>query len=285
MVADTKKGKSFDIIAGTAKTVTKPKSQPIVVSRGPIIGNQSMNILGDDSEDVPANEEGMISQAKPIVIKPLGDSDNKPEDKSISVNSNDKEEPKVEVEAQDNINSLAPPEEDIKEEAAKQEFTQTPAEAEESETKEPETETAPAENELEAETKAQDTQEEESSSSQPETTQTVQPETISTPESSGSNASATTVQPTATDAVRKKQELQKEAEDKEHIKKLDQLVSSEHYFLPINMKEKRRNQKNVILLAVICVILAAVWVDVALDAGIISNNLNLPHTHFFVSKS
>lgn len=67
--------------------------------------------------------------------------------------------------------------------------------------------------------------------------------------------------------------------------KINGLVDSGKYFLPINMVEKRKNQRVVIVGIIICIILAIAWVDVALDAGLISNSLHLPHTHFFALKS
>ncbi len=67
--------------------------------------------------------------------------------------------------------------------------------------------------------------------------------------------------------------------------KINSLVDSGKYFLPINMLEKRKNQRIVLVGILICIILAIAWVDVALDAGLISNSLHLPHTHFFALKS
>ena len=90
---------------------------------------------------------------------------------------------------------------------------------------------------------------------------------------------------TQSDAALKKQELKREEADKEHLKKLDQLVESERYFLPINMREKRQNRRFIFIGVLICVFLAIVWYDVTLDAGLISNVLHLPHTHFFVASS
>ena len=82
----------------------------------------------------------------------------------------------------------------------------------------------------------------------------------------------------------KKQEEAAAAAALEHSKHISELVTSQKYFLPINQVEKKRNRQVVFLGVIICVILAIAWIDVALDAGIISNSFHLPHTHFFALK-
>ncbi len=87
-----------------------------------------------------------------------------------------------------------------------------------------------------------------------------------------------------TENEQKKAEEEAAAKSLEHAQHINDLVSSEKYFLPINQVEKKRNKRMVFLGTIICVILAIAWVDVALDAGIISNSYKLPHTHFFSLK-
>jgi hypothetical protein len=82
-----------------------------------------------------------------------------------------------------------------------------------------------------------------------------------------------------------KQQQAKDDEAATHVAKIAELVMSKKLFLPINMKEKRRNKKIVALGIIVAILLVIVWFDVALDAGIIHNSLNLPHTHFFTVKS
>lgn len=93
-----------------------------------------------------------------------------------------------------------------------------------------------------------------------------------------------------TSASTKTEEDPKKLEEEQRLlaekeAKINGLVESGKYFLPINMLEKRKNQRIVIIGIFICIILAIAWVDVALDAGLISNSLHLPHTHFFALKS
>lgn len=81
--------------------------------------------------------------------------------------------------------------------------------------------------------------------------------------------------------------LEEEEQKRQHERKvqIDQLVSSGRYSLPINSVEKRKNRRLVIAGIVLCLLLMVVWYDVALDAGIVSNVLKLPHTRFFELKS
>ncbi len=87
------------------------------------------------------------------------------------------------------------------------------------------------------------------------------------------------------DAAKVRLELQQEEVSRAHMEKINQLITQERYFLPINMKEKRYNHRVILIGVLICILLAAVWLDIALDAGIIRNSWHLPHTNFFVLNS
>ncbi len=86
------------------------------------------------------------------------------------------------------------------------------------------------------------------------------------------------------DELKQQQEKENEA-IAQHLAAVTELTTSRRYFLPINMKEKKKNRKVVAIGIVVALLLTVVWFDVALDAGIISNSFNLPHTHFFKLKS
>lgn len=86
------------------------------------------------------------------------------------------------------------------------------------------------------------------------------------------------------DAELQKQELAAQEAKAIHDAQIDQLVDEEKYFLPLNRIEKRR-QHFVIIGAIIAIILAVAWLDVVLDAGLVSNTYHLPHTTFFSLKS
>jgi hypothetical protein len=63
--------------------------------------------------------------------------------------------------------------------------------------------------------------------------------------------------------------------------KLEQLIDSKKYFLPINTVEHRRSRRFIMLGVVVALLLALAWVDIALDAGIIHLDGVKPLTHFF----
>ncbi len=63
--------------------------------------------------------------------------------------------------------------------------------------------------------------------------------------------------------------------------RLQKMIDEEEYFLPIKTVEERRSRKVAIFGILLIIILAAAWYDVALDAGLLPNTYNLPHTSFF----
>ncbi len=62
---------------------------------------------------------------------------------------------------------------------------------------------------------------------------------------------------------------------------IERLVNSKKYELPINAVEKRKTKQFVVLGIFLAILLVVVWVDVALDAGLIKLNGIKPITHFF----
>ena len=78
------------------------------------------------------------------------------------------------------------------------------------------------------------------------------------------------------------QELNAEAEARaKHAEAVQKLVDAKQYFLPINTVEKRKTKHFVLLGAVLSVLLALTWADIALDAGLIQISGVKPITHFF----
>jgi hypothetical protein len=63
--------------------------------------------------------------------------------------------------------------------------------------------------------------------------------------------------------------------------KLQSVIDSKKYFLPINAVEHRKSKRFVILGILLAIVLALAWIDVALDAGIIDLGNVKPVTHFF----
>lgn len=71
---------------------------------------------------------------------------------------------------------------------------------------------------------------------------------------------------------------------RERAAKLQRMIDNEEYFLPIETLEERRSRKVAIFGVLLIIVLAVAWYNVALDAGLLQNTYNLPHTTFFTVK-
>jgi hypothetical protein len=83
-----------------------------------------------------------------------------------------------------------------------------------------------------------------------------------------------------------KQTLAKQAEAEaaaqaKHDAEVQEMIDSKRYVLPINAVEKRKSKRFVVLGVLLAVILIIIWLDIALDAGIIKLGGLEPLTHFF----
>ena len=67
--------------------------------------------------------------------------------------------------------------------------------------------------------------------------------------------------------------------------RLQKLIDEEEFFLPIETLEERRSRRVAIFGLLLIIVLAAAWYDVALDASLLPNSFNVPHTSFFTVKS
>ena len=66
--------------------------------------------------------------------------------------------------------------------------------------------------------------------------------------------------------------------------KLDALAESQKYFLPITTAEQRKSRRTIVLGTILAIILLLAWADFAVDAGLVSLPVNVPHTNFFSVK-
>lgn len=66
-----------------------------------------------------------------------------------------------------------------------------------------------------------------------------------------------------------------------HDAEIQELIDSKRYVLPIDTVEKRKSKRFVLLGAALAVVLIIIWLDIALDAGIIRLGGLKPLTHFF----
>jgi hypothetical protein len=71
------------------------------------------------------------------------------------------------------------------------------------------------------------------------------------------------------------------SERAEYEAKLQKAYDSKQYFLPINSLEQRRTARFVTLGVALSLLLAIIWVDIALDASLIKLGDVKPVTHFF----
>lgn len=69
----------------------------------------------------------------------------------------------------------------------------------------------------------------------------------------------------------------------EHDANLQKIVDSKTYYLPINAVEKRKTKRFVLLGIALSIFLILVWINVALDAGLIQIDGVSPLTSFFSS--
>lgn len=71
---------------------------------------------------------------------------------------------------------------------------------------------------------------------------------------------------------------------RERAVRLQKMIDEEEYFLPIQTTEQRRSRKVGIIGIVLIIVLALAWYNVALDAALLPNTYNLPHSTFFTVK-
>lgn len=229
----------------SSKTSADPTSRPIIMSHSPIMRDPTLTASEPADEGLPKEETKTFSSAKQIKIQPL-DEDLKTEKSEIKVQVNAAKKP-AKKETGDNSEAS-------------------------------DTDTAEAKADPQGETTAPTTHED-----QPEAAAKV----------SDTNTEAEAKQPAKNDnlnsppqnnAEQLKQEAAAAEEALAHSQHIADIVASQKFYLPINRVEKRKNRRAVVIGAVLCIILAVAWLDVAFDAGIISDTYNLPHTHFFTVK-
>ena len=84
---------------------------------------------------------------------------------------------------------------------------------------------------------------------------------------------------TVTDETAKKAAEEKAAK----LAEQEKTIESKKYYLPINTIEHRKDIRRAILLLVLAVLLALIWLDIVLDAGILKLGPIHSLTHFFNS--
>lgn len=80
-------------------------------------------------------------------------------------------------------------------------------------------------------------------------------------------------------------EAKKKEEDQKTAKMIEQekVIGSKKYFLPINAVKRRQGVRRIIVTLILVILLALLWLDLVLDAGIIKLGNLHSLTHFFSS--
>ena len=104
-----------------------------------------------------------------------------------------------------------------------------------------------------------------------------------TPETTVADVAPEGSQPVAIPAEGEEREAENELARK-RAARLQKMIDEEEYFLPIKTEEERRSRKVAIIGIALIVVLAAAWYNTALDAGLLPNSYDLPHTSFFTVK-
>lgn len=243
--------KVFDV-AKPGKSSATATSRPIIITNHPTAPDPM--VVTTAAPDLPPSAP-LLPPAKKIVIKPLDDSE------LVTPVATTRAVSAPEVTVHVIKKSSAPSIEEVKQkaEAAAAKPVVTPPAAPAAEPKPPE-------------------------AAKPDVTP---PATSSAPATPTTPATAATSEPAKDDPQLAADQLDaaaKKAAD-EQTAAVKKLVAAETYFLPINHREKRRAKRFMFLGLLLIVALAVAWVDVALDAGLIANPQNLPHSHFFTAKA
>ncbi len=102
-------------------------------------------------------------------------------------------------------------------------------------------------------------------------------DTVETRDSLDSEEEESPAQQTDAEADAAAKELAK------HDEEIEKLTESKRYYLPINAVNDQKTKRFIIMGAVLSLILIVVWLDIALDAGLIKLSGIKAVTHFFQS--
>lgn len=103
-----------------------------------------------------------------------------------------------------------------------------------------------------------------------------EPATEDTSDAGEASGSSDKPDPAQLEAAAAAQEAERDAE-------IQKLIDSKKYYVPVNAVERRRSKRFVVLGIIFSLILAAAWLNIALDAGLIEIPGLKPITHFFSS--
>ena len=112
---------------------------------------------------------------------------------------------------------------------------------------------------------------------------TEQPEPVAEPASKTEASEQKAAAPNPNSKQKPSENDEKNAEKRkaEHDTNLQKIVDAKTYYLPINAVEKRKTKRFVLLGVLLSILLIMLWIDIALDAGLIQIDGITPITSFF----
>jgi len=259
-----KLNKPIEDVSRPGKTAPASTSKPVIITNRPVIKDP---MVVEDQAEAPADEATPIKVSRPaggIVLKPLS-APELPVEKKVAAKAETDEAP------------VAPAEPSTPEPALTETAAAPSPETASSSVDEPSpasdkpAELTPAADTLAAtEPPADETTDSKSATETPAAT-----DSLVEPEKGDDQTSPV-------DAKLKEEAAAAEAKAKRDAE-LEKLVEDKTYYLPVNAVEKRRTKRVVIAGILLSLLLAAAWVDIALDAGLIKINGLKAITHFFSS--
>jgi hypothetical protein len=237
-------GKTIIDVKHPGDSAATPTSKPVIVTNRPILQDPMVNESNTETDQPPAENPGKKPKLQPLTAPELAETPTEERD------------PNAAVEAKTETIERKP--------AVVGEKVITPIDPSKAKEKTAETDKAPAE---------EAAQDEELDSKKPAGEPDETTEAKEEADASAGKKAAAAQAPEDVDA-----EAKAEAEYDATIEKL---IDSHEHFLPINSVEKRRAKHVIVLGVLLSLVLAAAWVDIALDAGIIHLSSVKPVTHFF----
>lgn len=306
--SDTNDKKTIMDVSHPGKSEPDASSRPIIVSRKPIVqdpmvrkGEKDDMIPGPPVIDEKVSRYKNLKRTKPAAISITEDGELKDDEES------DKPEVKPELNDEKSDDKKPTDNEDTPSESTKSSAIPAVKEIIEADDKDDSKEVEPAPLEAKPEKvieptksidktdekdetqsdedKSDDADKEESDDtdtadkSEDKTDEKDEDESDSKPKSNP-NGSDGLVDELAKKAANKKHEDQEDKELKAHQEKMDKLVASKKYYLPIGQVTRRRKDRNLLLILLLVLILGIVGANFAIDAGLIKTNIK-PLTNIF----
>ena len=269
-MAEAKKStKKIIDVQHPGKTAPSGTSKSVIVTNRPIM-KDPMVVDEDGKPEESAPAATTYKSGGEAVIKPLSEQDSKESSKADEPEQTDSSE----TDSSKTVSQLA--EEASNKDSKKTDETPPPESKEEA--KEPEIKLPIAEDDK------KDEDEDDKKSPIAEEKVGEKKDEKAADENADSNPEEDKTDPAKSDKDGDPKEIEEAEEDKELKKRraeVNKLVESKKYSLPIKTVENRHNRRAVIIGVVVSILLILAWVNIALDAGLISLGGVKAYTNFF----